>query len=107
MAEVYLILGMAAVTFGIRYTMFAISGKVRFPNWLLNMLRYVPPAVLTAIITPAVFMPNGQSVNFSLSNAYLVGAVTAFIVGWFSHNLLLTIVSGMIVFWGWQWVLMG
>jgi hypothetical protein len=26
-------------------------------------------------------------------------------VGWFSQNLLLTIVSGMLAFLGWQWLL--
>lgn len=105
MREVYLIGGMALVTFTIRYSMFALAGRVEFPDWLVSSLRYVPPAVLTAIIVPAVLIPTGDTLNFSYTNAYLVGALVAFGVGWFSKNLLLTILFGMLVFWGWQWIL--
>ena len=105
MKDFYLIAGMAAVTFTIRYSMFAVAGRIEFPAWLVNALRYVPPAVLTAIIVPAVFIPSGQGIQFTHTNPYLIGAFVALCVGWFSKNLLLTIVSGMIAFWGWQWVL--
>ncbi len=102
MNEVYLILGMAVVTFLIRYPMFALAGRVEFPKVLARALRYVPPAVLTAIIVPAVLMPKGTTLNLSYTNAYLVGALVAVAVGWFKRNLLLTIVAGMTAFFGWQ-----
>ena len=105
MNELYLILGMALATFVIRYSMFAVAGRVEFPAWLVNALRYVPPAVLTAIIFPAVLIPNGREINLSITNAYLVGAIVAFGVGWFSRNLFLTIVVGMTAFFMWQWLL--
>lgn len=103
MSELYLILGMAIVTFAIRYVMFAVAGQLEFPAYLRRALRYVPPAVLTAIIVPAVLIPTGETVRLSYTNPYLIGAVVAGIVGWFSQNLLLTIVVGMVAFWGWQW----
>ena len=96
---------MAIVTFGIRYSMFVLAGRYEFPAGVINALRFVPPAVLTAIIVPAVLIPNGETIDVSLSNAYLIGALVAVGVGWFSKNLLLTIVAGMIVFLGWQWLL--
>ncbi|GAB4441012.1 MAG: AzlD domain-containing protein [Anaerolineae bacterium] len=105
MNELYLIAGMMLVTFGIRYSMFLVAGRYEFPAGVVNALRFVPPAVLTAIIVPAVLIPTGQSIDVSLSNAYLVGALVAAAVGWFSQNLLLTIVVGMAAFWGWQWLL--
>ncbi len=101
----YLITGMALVTFIIRYSMFAVAGHIEFPPWLINALRYVPPAILTALIVPAIPMPTGDKFSFSYTNAYLVGALVALSVGWFSKNLLLTILLGMAAFWGWQWVL--
>ncbi|MEW5958423.1 MAG: AzlD domain-containing protein, partial [Chloroflexota bacterium] len=52
MNELYLIGGMALVTFAIRYSMFALAGRVEFPARLRRALHYVPPAVLTAIIVP-------------------------------------------------------
>ena len=103
MNEFLLIAGMAAVTFGIRYSMFAVAGKVEFPAGLVNALKYVPPAVLTAIVVPAVLMPGGDKLDLSYTNAYLVGALVAGVIGWYSKNLLLTIVVGMVVFLGWQW----
>jgi len=105
MDELLLIAGMALVTFVIRYSMFAVAGRIEFPTRLVNKLRYVPPAVLTAIIVPAVLIPTGNGLHLSYTNAYLVGAIVAFGVGWFSKNLLLTIVVGMAAFLSWQWFL--
>ena len=105
MEEVYLLLGMTVVTFGIRYSMFILAGRIEFPPQMINALRYVPPAVLTAITVPAVLIPNGNTVEFSYTNPYLVGALVAAAVGWFSNNLLLTILAGMVAFWAWQWFL--
>lgn len=105
MDEVYMLAGMALVTFGIRYSMFALAGRYEFPRPLLEALPYVPPAVLTAIIVPSVLIPTGEGVNLSLSNAYLVGAVVAAGIGWWRKNLLLTIVVGMAAFLIWQGVM--
>jgi branched-subunit amino acid transport protein len=105
MIEFYLIAGMAAVTFPIRYTLFAMSGRLEFPKGLVRALRYVPPTVLTAIIVPTVLRPNGP-LDISYTNAYLIGALVAFGVGWVSRSLLLTIVVGMAAFFSWQWLLL-
>ena len=102
MSEIYLIGGMMLVTFSIRYTLFAVSGRIIFPPQLIRALRYVPPTVLAAITVPAVLIPSGDHINFSVTNAHLVGAVVAFAVGWFSRNMLLTIVGGMLGFFLWQ-----
>ena len=96
---------MLLVTFSIRYSMFAVAGRKEFPPWLGRALRYVPPAVLTAIIVPAVLLPAGDKISLSYTNPYLVGALIACIVGWLSRSLLLTIVLGMGGFLGWQWLL--
>jgi branched-subunit amino acid transport protein len=102
MNELYLITGMALVTFAIRYLMFLVAGRVEFPDRLVKALRYVPPAVLTAIIVPAVLISTGKGVNFSYTNASLIGALVALGISWFTKNLLLTIITGMLAFWGWQ-----
>jgi len=86
--------------------MFALAGRVEFPARLVSALRYVPPAVLTAIIVPSVLIPPpGDQIVLSYTNTYLVGALAACGVGWFSKNLLLTIVLGMTAFLTWQWIL--
>lgn len=105
MNELYLIAGMSLVTFIIRYTMFALSGRIKFPLHLVRALRYVPAAVLTAITISAVLIPEGSDIVFSYTNPRLVGALVAFGIGWFSRNLLLTILLGMISFFCWKWFL--
>jgi branched-subunit amino acid transport protein len=103
MNEFLLIGGMAIVTFAIRYPVLALSGRFQLSERFLQILRYVPPVVLTAIVVPTVLMPNHQ-LAVSYTNARLVGAIAALLVGLWRKNLLLTIVVGMTVFLGWQFV---
>lgn len=102
--EIYMVAGMALVTFAIRYVLFPVSGRFRFPETVERGLRYVPPVVLTAIIVPSVLMPDGKTLYLNLSNPYLIGALAACAIGGLFRNLLLTIVMSMVVFLGAQWV---
>jgi branched-subunit amino acid transport protein len=101
----FLVAGMAGVTFLIRYSLLPLSGRIRFSPGLQRALGYVPPAVLTAIIVPAVLMPDGHDLRVSWTNPYLVGAVLTTVIGLTGKNLLVTILGGMAAFLAWQWVL--
>lgn len=94
MTEALLILGMALVTFGARYPVLVLVGKMPLPQPVLRALKYVPTAVLTAIIAPAVLMPQ-NALFISLRNEYLVAALLASLVAWRSRNVLITILVGM------------
>lgn len=94
---------MVIVTFSIRYGLLPFSGRIQFSDRVRRALQYVPPAVLTAIIVPAVLIPDGLALNLSLKNAYLAGAVVTVIIGKLSNSLFLTIVGGMAFFALWQW----
>lgn len=97
MNETLLIIGMFVITFTIRFIMFAFAGKMIFPNWLEVSLKFVPPAVLTAIIVPAVVMPQGY-IDISYDNSYLIAAIFAFVVAVKTKSLLKTIGLGMLFF---------
>ena len=97
MNEFWLILGMFVITFGIRFVMFAFAGKITFPVWMQQSLKFVPPAVLTAIIVPAVVMPFGE-MDFSFSNVYLLAAIISVIISLVTKSLLKTIFFGILVF---------
>jgi branched-subunit amino acid transport protein len=97
MNEVVLVSGMAVVTFLIRYPVLALLGKISMPDPVLRALRYIPTAVLTAIIVPAVLLPEGQ-IKIG-SNAFLLAAIVAVLVAWRTKNMLLTIVIGMASLW--------
>jgi branched-subunit amino acid transport protein len=103
--ELLLVLGMAVVTIAVRYPVLALVSKANLPPSLLAALKFIPPAVLTAIILPALLAPTGDRLDFSLSNDYLIAGVITTIVAWRSKNLLLTLAVGMLALWGYRLLL--
>ncbi|HEY9889400.1 MAG TPA: AzlD domain-containing protein [Candidatus Obscuribacterales bacterium] len=99
-SEIMLIGGMALVTFLIRYPILALSGRLQLPERWLQALNYVPPAVLTAIIVPAVLVEE-NALWLGWQNPRLAGAIAALAIGLWRKNLLLTILVGMAVFFIW------
>lgn len=93
-----IIIAMGVVTFGIRLLPIVLLGRIEIPLVVQRALRFVPPAVLSAIVAPELLMPGGEF-SLSLDNARLIAGVIATIVAWRTKNVLLTIAAGMIVFW--------
>jgi len=83
------------ITFGIRFSFIYLFGKFHIPQTIRKALHYVPPAVLSAIIFPELFLPNGE-LDITLDNHRLLAGLVAIAVAWFSKNTLITIVAGMI-----------
>lgn len=102
--EIALIAGMTAITFAIRYTLFAVGHRVRFNPLVTQALNYVPVAVLTAIVAPAMLMPDGANLDLALDNAYLVGGIVAIVIAAKWRNLLATIIGGLTFFFVWRWL---
>ena len=94
---VLIIFGMFAVTFGVRFVLFARADKVVMPAYIEKALKFVPVAVLTAIITPMALMPDSK-LDFTLTNPWLLGSLAAFVVGIWRQQQLLTILVGVLVF---------
>jgi branched-subunit amino acid transport protein len=105
MNEFLMIAGMSLVTFAVRYPVLALVGKIQLPPTILRALKYVPPAVLAAIIVPEVVFNAEKQLDISLTNSYLIAAVITVLIAWRTKNLLLTIVLGMLAFWGWRWLM--
>jgi branched-subunit amino acid transport protein len=99
MNEILLIAGMALVTFGVRYPILALLGKLTLPDGVFRALRYVPPAVLAAIILPEMIYP-GDGMSIQWNNPFLLAGIVTFFVAWRSKNILVTIVCGMLMLWG-------
>jgi branched-subunit amino acid transport protein len=102
-AEMWMIAGMMLVTFGVRYPVLLLVSRTTLPARVLEALKFIPTAVLTAIVVPAVLMPAG-ALEVSLANAYLVAGVVSALIAWRTRNLLLTIVAGMSFFLLWRWL---
>ena len=102
MNEPLIIIGMFIVTFGVRYPVLAAVSKVNLPVIIERGLKYVPPAVLMAIIAPAVLLPEGAQIDLSLGNAPLIASIFAMLIAVRTKNLLATILSGMGILWIWN-----
>ncbi len=90
-----LILGMALINLCIRWPVFLLADRFRFPPLIERALAFVPAAVLTAIIVPMVVFPHGGTAQLDWRNPYLLAAVFTALVSYFGRNLLATIILGM------------
>ncbi|AOJ68155.1 MULTISPECIES: AzlD domain-containing protein [Burkholderia] len=102
MSYALLILGMAALTYAIRTTLFLLGDRLAFPPLLLAALRFVPVTVLTAIIVPMTLAPHGGDAELTWRNPRLVGAAAAVLVSAATRRPLVTIAAGLAVFFFWQ-----
>ncbi|MDX2270967.1 MAG: AzlD domain-containing protein [Cyanobacteriota bacterium] len=106
--DIFLVLGMALITFGIRTIPLLLSHRLELPQFLLKALNYVPPAILIAIIVPMVLIRQEGShfsIDLASSQGRLMGTLVASLVAWKTQNLILTIGLGMVSFWLWQGLL--
>ena len=89
--------GMAAVTFLPRFLPMALVSRIIIPDRAKTFLEYVPAAVLSALIFPAIFAVDGGGVG--LDSRLLVSAVIVFVFAWKMKNLFGSVILGMAVYW--------
>jgi branched chain amino acid efflux pump len=94
----FVIVGMGIVTYAIRLSLILLLGRLRVPPLVQRALRFVPPAVLSALIFPELLLPGGTAM-FSFGNPRLLAGVLAGAVAWKSKNVLLAIAVGMVAMW--------
>jgi branched-subunit amino acid transport protein len=78
--------------------MVLLVGRAAVPPFLQRALRFVPPAVLSALILPELLLPGG-SPALSPANPRLLAGLLAALVVWRSRNALLAIAAGMLALW--------
>jgi branched-subunit amino acid transport protein len=84
------------ITFAIRLSFIVLLERWQMPAIVQRALRFVPPAVLSAIIFPEILMQDGN-LNLGFSNLRLIAGVLAVIVAWKTKNALITVGVGMTV----------
>jgi len=90
------ILVMAAATFATRFSSQALLGNTSIPPWFQRLLKHVPTAMLTALIAPAIFAPQGI-VSFAIDNPYLLAGMAAAFLAYRRQSPIVTMGGGMIV----------
>ena len=93
-----ILLCIGILTYATRLSFILLFGKVEVPIFLQHALRFVPIAVLSAIILPALLI-HDNALYLSVHNARLIAGVAATGVAWRTKNILLTIIAGMAVLW--------
>lgn len=82
------------LTYLIRLSFIALFGRHEIPPLIQRSLRFVPPAVLSAIIFQELLIREGQ-IDVSLGNVRLLAGLAAGLVAWRSRQPLLVILTGM------------
>lgn len=88
-----LTLGMAAVTFIVRYSFIGVAGKLQMSERIKKTLRFVPVTVLPAIITIQILDVNSR-MEFDLHNPKVIAAIICTLVS-FRLGLIWVVLSGV------------
>lgn len=99
-----LILVIGAGTYALRLSFIQLLSRARESRRFERILRFVPAAVMSALVLPALFLEEATAAA-SPAWARLVAGAIAALVAWWSRSVLLTLVSGMSALWILQEVL--
>mgnify|MGYP001462316705 CR=1 FL=1 len=86
------------LTYFTRMTMVALVSRDMLGDKIKAVLAYVPSAVFPAIIFPAIFI-NDYGAFIEMNDPKIFGAIVAILVGYFSRNVIATILSGLFSYW--------
>ena len=86
------------LTYFTRMTMIALINRDMLGNRIKDVLAYVPSAVFPAIIFPGIFI-NDYGAFIEINDPKIFGALVAILVGYFSRNVIATILSGLFSYW--------
>jgi branched chain amino acid efflux pump len=89
-------IGMGVVTFLPRVLPLWLFSSRDLPPLVVSWLRYVPAAVLAAMLLPSLMMPEGQ-IDVSLENLFLWAALPVFAIAWKTRNLFAPVIVGMVL----------
>lgn len=86
------------LTFATRLSFIALLERIKLPVTFQRALRFVPIAVLSAIIAPELGYYN-NALALSPTNPRLLAGLFATLVAWRTKSVIWTIIAGMAVFW--------
>jgi branched-subunit amino acid transport protein len=93
------VVAVALGTWAFRVSFVFLFGYVdEVPPRVDRTLRFVPPAVIAAIIAPRLLVTDG-SLAVAPGNERLLAGAVAFVVAWYTEHILATIVAGMVALW--------
>ena len=89
-------------TYLLRLSFIGIVGDRVMPEWALVPLRFVAPAVLAALIAPAVLLNDGALDLSPASNPRTIAALVALLLAWKTRSVPVVIAAGLATVWALQ-----
>ena len=86
------------ITYLTRMGMITLIDKNVFNESIRKILNYVPSVVFPSIIFPGILLDDYGTL-VTIADPKIYGALIAIMVGYFSKNVILTIVSGLTSYW--------
>ena len=86
------------ITYFTRMSMVTLIDKDIFSENFRKILNYVPSVVFPSIIFPGILLDDYGTL-VAITDPKIYGALTAIIIGYFSRNVILTIISGLTSYW--------
>jgi len=102
MTNVGIIFAIGIGTYLLRLSFIGIVGDRVMPEWALVPLRFVAPAVLAALIAPAVLLNDGALDVSPASNPRAIAALVALLLAWKTKSVPVVIAAGLITVWALQ-----
>ncbi len=98
--KLWLVIGVVGLlNFLSRLSFIALFAQRTIPRWLLRALRYVPAAMLTALIVPMIVAPSLSSAGDVHADQRVLAALVAGAVAFASGSTLKTLLAGMGTLW--------
>lgn len=96
----FILFAAGALTYSIRLSMLVFVRPSALPPMARDALRFVQPAVLAAIIVPAVlYVGDPSGFDATAGNDRLVAATLAVAIAWLTRSTYATIAAGMVALW--------
>ena len=86
------------ITYFTRMSMVTLIDKDIFTENFRKILNFVPSVVFPSIIFPGVLLDD-YGILVTIGDPKIYGALTAIIIGYFSRNVIFTIISGLVSYW--------
>lgn len=97
MSAWFAIIGVAAGTYLLRVTMFALVGRYSLPVWTATPMGFVAPAAVAALVASMLFTSHGRIEP--VATPELVAVAAGFVAVRRSGNVMHAFAAGMPVFW--------
>jgi branched-subunit amino acid transport protein len=98
------ILAVGALNYASRLSFIAAFGRRSMPAWLARALKFVPAAMLTALVLPMIVVaPTATALAWA--NPKALAAIAAAAVAFHTRSTLKTLATGILALWSLQWLL--